>query len=725
MGSKEEELLEKIRRLMKERDRIRNIGTIAHVDHGKTTTCDSLLAGAGMLSWEVAGKKLALDYVKVEQERQMTIKSADANIVFEFEGKDYLINLVDTPGHVDFGGHVTRAVRVIDGSLLVIDAVEGVMPQTETVLRQSLKEAVKPILFLNKVDRLIKELRLSPEKIQERFIKVIMDVNDLIYRLAPSEFKEKWQLRVNEGTVAFGSALEKWALSFPYMQKTGLTFKDVIEAYKKGKDALEEFAKKAPLHKILLEMIIKHLPSPVEAQKYRIPRIWSGDLDSPVGKALINCDPNSQPVFCVSKIIVDPQAGEIAVGRLFAGKLSKGEEVYLNVNKSTQKIQQILVWKGAHRYPIDEVYAGNICGIIGLKGINAGETVSKEPMTPFEEIKHLFEPVVTKAIEPQRSGDLPKLIQALNDIAKEDPTIKVEINPETGENLVSGLGELHLEIVEYKLSVERGIPIVKSNPIVVYRETVTSKSPVVEGKSPNKHNKFYITVEPLEKEVYRAIVRGDIPEGRIKKKVEEIWRKLSECGMDKEEAKRVKDIFEGNVFIDETRGVVHIGEVIEMCFAAFEDAMKKGPLAHEKCFGVKVKLVDCTLHEDSIHRGPAQVIPAVRSAIREAFLQANPVLMEPIQTIRIDVPPQYVGDVIRIVQSRRGQLIEVKEEEGRSIIICDLPVAEMFGFTDTLRSSTEGRGAWFLVDSRFERLPSELQKEVIKKIRERKGLSVE
>jgi len=673
-----------------------------------------------MLSWEVAGKKLALDYVKIEQERQMTIKSADANIVFEIDGEEYLINLVDTPGHVDFGGHVTRAVRIIDGALLVIDAVEGVMPQTETVLRQSLKEGVKPVLFLNKVDRLINELKLPPEKIQERFIKVIMNVNELIAALAPSPFKEKWQLRVNEGTVAFGSALEKWALSYPYMQKTNLSFKDVIQAYREGK--IEEFAKKAPLHKILLEMIIKHLPSPVEAQKYRIPRIWSGDLDSDVGKALLACDHNFKPIFCVSKIIVDPQAGEIAVGRLFAGKLTRGEEVYLNSAKSVQKVQQILVWRGAHRYPIDEVYAGNICGLIGLKGINAGETVSREPVTPFEEIKHIFEPVVTKAIEPTRPGDLPKLIEALNDIAKEDPTIKVEINPETGENLVSGLGELHLEIVEYKISVERGIPITKSNPIVVYRESVTDKSPVVEGKSPNKHNKFYIVVEPLEKGVYEAIVRGDIPEGKIKRKTEELWSKLVEAGMDREEAKRVKHIYERNIFIDETRGVVHIGEVMEMCLTAFEDAMKRGPLAHEKCFGIKVKLVHCVLHEDSIHRGPAQVIPAVKSAIRDAILQAKPILMEPIQRIRIDLPPEYSGKVIKIIQSRRGQLLEVKEEDGRGILICDLPVAEMFGFTDELRSTTEGRGAWFLVDSRFEKLPTSLEEEIIKQIRKRKGI---
>ncbi|MCW1296494.1 MAG: elongation factor EF-2 [Candidatus Parvarchaeota archaeon] len=717
-----ESMIDKVMRLVKFRDQIRDIGTIAHVDHGKTTTCDSLLAGAGMLSWEVAGKKLALDYVAVEQERQMTVKSADASMVHEYEGKEYLINLVDTPGHVDFGGHVTRAVRIMDGGLLVVDAVEGVMPQTETVLRQALREGVKPVLYFNKVDRLIKELRLPPEQIQQRLVKTIDEVNNLIFQLAPKEFKEKWQIRVQEGNVAFGCSLHKWALSYPYMQKTGITFRDVVEAYNAGPEAVEELAKKAPLHKILLDMIIKHLVSPVEAQKYRIPIIWRGDLNTDVGKALLNCDPNGPLVFCVSKVIVDPQAGEIAVGRIFSGTIKRGEDVYLNRAQSTQKVQQILIWKGHQRFPVDEVPAGNIIGVIGLKGAMSGETVSREPITPFESIRHIFEPVVTKAVEAKNPKDLPKLIQVLNDLAIEDPTLKVEINEETGENLVSGLGELHLEIVEYFITRERGIEIVSSQPIVVYRETVKDLSPVIEGKSPNRHNKFYITVEPLEKSVYEALVNNEVPEGKIKKKDDVIIQKLVDAGMDREEARRVKDIYNHNIFVDATRGIVHIGEIMEMALNAFEEIMKNGPIAKEPVIGVKVKLVDCVLHEDAIHRGPAQVIPAVRQAIKDAFLQANPLLFEPVQTIRIDVPAKYIGNISRLIQSRRGQLIDMQQEGDHAIIKAKLPVANMFGFTNEVRSETEGRGAWFLIDSKFERLPMEMQEEVIKKIKERKGI---
>ena len=715
-------MLEKIKRVMKIKEQIRNIGVVAHIDHGKTTLCDSLLAGCGMLSYEKAGEMCVLDFKEVEKERGITVQSADVNMVHEYKGKEYLINLIDTPGHVDFGGDVTRAVRAIDGALVLADAAEGVMPQTETVLRQALKERVKPVLFINKSDRLISELRLSPQQIQERFLKIISDVNKLIRDLAPEEFKEKWQVSVQEGSVCFGSAIHKWAISFPIMKETGITFKDIVEAYAKGKEAVEEFAKKVPLHVAVLDMVVKHLPNPVEAQKHRIKAIWHGDYDSPVGKALLNCDENGPLVMSVTKVIVDPHAGEIAIARIFSGTLTRGQQLYLSKGGEA-KAQQIYVWKGNQKFPVESVPAGNIIGVVGLRGVSSGETVSSEKgITPFEQIKHLFEPVVTKAFEAKNPKDLNKLIEVLRNKSREDPTLKVEINEETGEHLVSGLGELHLEIIEDDLRREHGIEVKTSPPIVVYRESVTKKSPEVEGKSPNKHNKFYITVEPLPEEVFKLLEEGEITNIHPRKKDEEVFKKLQEAGFTRDDARRVKSIFENNIFIDNTSGIVHIGEVIEMCINAFEEVMKNGPLAKEPCIKVLVRLVDCSLHEDAIHRGPAQVIPAVREAIKQAMLQADPVLYEPVQTIRIDSPVQFMGAISKIIQSRRGQLLDMQQEGETIVIKAKIPVAEMFGFTDVLRSETEGRAFWFLVDSKFERLPSSLQDTVIKKIRQRKGL---
>jgi len=721
-----ETMLDKVKRLIHKQKNIRNMGIVAHIDHGKTTLSDSLLAGAGMLSAELAGEQRYLDFLEEEQKRGITIQAANVNMVHEYEGEEYLINLIDTPGHVDFGGDVTRAMRAVDGALVLVCAVEGAMPQTETVLRQALRERVKPILFINKVDRLINELKLTPEKIQERFTKIIEEVNKIIASYAPKEFLPDWQIRVDKGTVAFGSAVDKWALSFPIMQKKGITFKDVYNAYmlegEEREEALRRLRELAPLHEVVLDMVVRHLPNPLEAQKYRIPRIWRGDLESDVGRALLNCDEKGPMVFCVTKVVVDPQAGEIVVGRIFSGTLKKGQDIKLILANREGRIQQIYIYKGPHRYPIEEVPAGNIVGIGGIKGASSGETISTQEVEPFEEIKHIFEPVVTKAIEAKNPRDLPKLIQVLRDLTKEDPTLKAKINEETGEHLLSGLGELHLEIVEHKIERDRGIPITTSPPIVVYRESVSKPSDVKEGKSPNKHNKFYITVEPLEDKVYQAIVSGDIPEGRVKKKDLNLINKLVELGLPKEEARRVADIFGSNILLDMTSGVVHIGEVIEMVVNAFRDVMKEGPIAKEPVSKVKVKLMDAKLHEDSIHRGPAQVIPAVRDAIKQAIMDADPLLLEPVQTIRIDAPIRYMGAISKIIQSRRGQLLSMEQEGEHLVVMAKLPVAESFGFTSELRSATEGRGFWSLVDSKFQKLPKELEEKVIKNIRKRKGM---
>ena len=354
-------MVDKVKAIMTKPEQIRNIAIAAHIDHGKTTLSDNLLAGAGMMSEELAGKALQLDFHEDEQTRGITIDTAAVNMVHEVGNKEFLINLLDTPGHVDFSGDVTRAMRAVDGVVVLIDAVEGVMPQTETVLRQALKERVKPILFINKVDRLIRELKLSPEKMQERFVKTITHVNKLIMAIAEKEYGSKWQVNVNDGSVCFGSAFHKWALSMDYMKKENITFKDVIDAYEK--DTWKELSKKAPLHKILLNAVIKHLPDPLTAQKYRIPKIWHGDTGSPLGRSLVNCDPKGPLGFVITKVVIDPQAGEISTGRLFSGTLHKGDGIYLNNAKASLRAQQVYIHNGAKREIVDNVPSGNIIGI--------------------------------------------------------------------------------------------------------------------------------------------------------------------------------------------------------------------------------------------------------------------------------------------------------------------------------------------------------------------------
>jgi len=725
--AEKETSLEKIKRLIAKRENIRNIATSAHIHHGKTAFTDNLLAAAGLMAAKNAGdleEGMATWQHADEQERLLTVDAANVSMAHTYQGEDYLINLIDTPGHVDFGGNVTRAMRAIDGTFVLICAVEGVMPQTETVLKQALRERVKPVLFINKVDRLIKELKLTPEQMQERFKKLIEDFNNLIMQIAEPEYKEKWKVNVLDGSVAFGSARENWAMSVPYMKKKGVSFKDIYEIYKMDEETRKKWVwENVPLHEVVLDMAVKHLPNPIEAQKYRIPKIWKGEIDSEFGQSLLNCDPNGEVAFVITNIIIEKKGGrEIAAGRLYSGTIENGAEVYCNNAKKTVRIQQVLVYNGIKPEQLERVSAGNVLALVGLN-TEVGDTITIKPQTPFEEIKHIFQPVITKSIEVIRSSDLPKLIEVLRKVAKEDPSLKIEINEETGENLMSGMGELHLEIIEGRIKNEKGLEVKMGPPIVVYRETILKDSGEVEVRTPNGHNIFFLSMEPLEDAVYNAIERGELPETRLKKKPEEVWKKLAELGISNEEARQYREIYKGNVFEDATRGIVLLPEVIESIIDGWRLVVDGGPLAKEPLMKTKFILHDAKLHVDHMHRGPAQIYPAVRLGMFEAMKKGGAAILEPVQTHLIEGPIDFMGAITQLVGSKRGVLIDVQQEGNDVIIKAKIPVAEMVGWSDELRSSTEGRGISSLIDQKFQRLPVELQADVIKKIRTRKGLA--
>lgn len=719
---------EQVEKIVKDPQHIRNICTSAHIHHGKTAFTDNLLAASGKMKADNAGDLDAGMQTwqhKDEQERLMTVDSANVSMVHDFDNKQFLINLIDTPGHVDFGGNVTRAMRAIDGTVVLVCASEGIMPQTETVLKQAIRERVKPVLFINKVDRLIVEMQYTPEAIQKRFVEIITKFNGLIERLAEPQFKQSWKVDIASGSVAFGSARENWALSFSFMQKKGIKFADIIKIYDMDPEERKEWVwKNAALNEVILDMVIKHLPNPIDAQKYRIPRIWHGDIETEFGKDLISANPNGKLAFVVTRVIIDPKSGkEIAAGRLFSGTLKQGQEVYLNMDKRKARVQIVYIYNGIKPEMIDSLPAGNVLAITGVDAA-AGETITFEPEKPFEELKHIFEPVITKSVEPVTSADLPKVVEVLRKAAKEDPSIKIEINEETGECLMSGMGELHLEIVENRIKDEKGVSIKTSNPIVVYREAVTKpSSEKFEGKSPNKHNKFYFTVEPLPQPLIDAIKEGRLPEGRVKKSTLELRDVLKEGGLDTKEADSVRHIYNGCMYQDLTKGQIHMIEVEPLILDMFEEVMRKGPLAREPCVNVLVKLVDMSLHEDAIHRGPSQVYPAVREGIRGAMKTANPVLYEPVQETLIECTEEYVGNVTKLVSSKRGVLLEMSMEEHGAFVRAKVPVMELIGWASDLRSATEGKGVSSLIDQNFEKLPNEKQEEVVTKIRQRKGLS--
>ncbi len=721
--SRQDKMIANIKELMYEPEYIRNIGICAHIDHGKTTLSDNLLAGAGLISEDLAGEALGMDTKEDEQKRGITIDAANASMVQDYDGKKYLINLIDTPGHVDFGGDVTRAMRAVDGAVVVVCAVDGVMPQTETVLKQALRENVKPVLFINKVDRLINELKLTPEELLNQLTSIIVEVNGLIKSLAPKDKRAEWMVNVEDGSVAFGSAFKNWAINVPMMQETGFSFKDIVDYCNSGKE--EELKKLLPLTEVLLNMVVKHLPSPDEAQVYRVPKIWGGDIESKAGQTMVKTSPDGPLAGMITNVTVDKHMGNLATCRVYGGTLEKSNEVYLVGSQIKSRIQQVGVFNGAKTIDTERVPVGNIAYITGIKEASAGETICSPDVIieEFEPIDHISEPVVTVAVEAKNTKDLPKLIEVLRQVSKEDPTIKVEINDTTGEQLISGMGELHLEVVTNRIMTNQKLEILVSEPIIVYKESVTGHSPVIEGKSPNKHNRFYIEVEPLDKPIYDALIEGELKEGRIKTK--ETAQDFIALGMDKEEARRVWDIHNRSMFINMTRGIQYLDEVKELLLEGFEAALKDGPLANEEVVGLKFKLSDAKLHEDAVHRGPAQVLPAIKKAIYAAIMSANPCLLEPIQKVFISAPVDYMGNCNKDIQNRRGKIVEQNIKGIVAEMDFEVPIAEMFGFAGDIRSATGGKGDFSTEMKGFEVLPIYLQDDIVRQIRQRKGLSPE
>ncbi len=714
-------MVERVTALMNEPEKIRNIGIVAHIDHGKTTLSDNLLGGAGMISKELAGRQLFMDSDEEEQQRGITIDASNVSMVHEYDGVDYLINLIDTPGHVDFGGDVTRAMRAVDGAVVVIDAVEGTMPQTETVLRQALREHVKPVLFINKVDRLINELKVDSQEMQIRLGKLIDHVNKLIKGMNEERYKAGWKVDAAQGTVAFGSALYNWAISVPMMKKTGISFNDVYNYCREGD--MKTLADKCPLHEAVNDMVIRFLPNPLQAQEGRTNVIWHGDRKSEIAKSMATADAKGHLAFMVTDISMDPHAGEVATGRLFSGSLNRGLEVYVTGAAKKNRIQQVGIFMGPERLEVENIPAGNIAAVTGLRDAFVGSTVTTlDGMTPFESIKHASEPVVTVAVEAKHMKDLPKLVDVLRQVAKEDPTLSITLNEETGEHLMAGMGELHLEVIAHRIERDKNVEITTTPPIVVYRETIRGQAGPVEGKSPNRHNRFYVHVEPLEEGV-RELIRN----GEISMRMPEVERreKLMAAGMEKDEAKSITDIFESNIYLDMTKGIQHLNETMELILEGFQEVMKAGPLSREPCMGVKVKLVDAKLHEDAVHRGPAQIIPASRQAIQAAMLMADDTLLEPYQKVFIHVPQDHMGGATKEIQGRRGIILNMTSEGDMTVIESKSPVAELFGFAGDIRSATEGRAMWSTEFAGFETLPASLTTEIIGSIRQRKGLKKE
>ena len=708
-------------KIIKNKDQIRNFGVIAHVDHGKTTMSDSLLAYSGIIAPSAAGKALAMDFDKEEQERGITIYQANVTLHFTQKDTEYVVNMIDTPGHVDFSGRVIRSLRAIDGAVVVCDAVEGIMTQTETVTRMALEERVKPVLFINKVDRLIKELRLTPEKMQETLASLVSNFNQLIETYGEPEYKEKWKVSIQDASVTFGSAKDRWAINVDLMKERGISFKDVIDAYQNEK--VDELVEKAPLADAVLGMVVKHHPPPHIAQKYRIPKIWKGDLDSDIGKALLACSDDGPTILMVVNMVLDPAAGPVAIGRLFSGTIKDGQTINIIDAKREGRVQSVNFFMGNQREQVAELGAGNIPALLGLTEARAGNTISSiKEMPLFEGVKYVSEPVVQVAVEPKHPKDLPKLVEVLKQLTIEDPNLVVKIDEESGETIVAGMGVLHLDVATHRIQ-DAKVEIITSEPLINYRETVKGSCEPVMAKSPNRHNKIFMKVEPIEPNIAQMLRTGEISDLKDKKVVSDLLKKE---GWDTDTIKRVmKFDSRGNVLINGTKGVQFVHESTDSINTGFEDVMKEGPLCREQMRDCKFTFTHFVPHEDTAHRGLSQLGPASRRACMGAVLTAGTTILEPLLAIEVRVPTDLVGNVATVISGKRGKVLDMQQKGASSIIIGEIPASETFTLSDDMRGQTQGRAIWNTSFKAWSEVPKSMFATAIADIRKRKGLAPE
>ncbi|CAO3658249.1 unnamed protein product [Umbelopsis ramanniana] len=812
---------------------VRNMSVIAHVDHGKSTLTDSLVSKAGIISSGRAGETRFTDTRQDEQDRGITIKSTAISMYFEManpedvkeiknqktEGSSFLINLIDSPGHVDFSSEVTAALRVTDGALVVVDCIEGVCVQTETVLRQALAERIKPVVVINKVDRALLELQLTKEDLYNSFQRTIESVNVIISTYVDSALGDV-QVYPDKGTVAFASGLHGWGFTLRqfavrYAKKFGVDkekfmtrlwgesyfnpktkkwsskstdaddhplerafnmfvldpiFKifDAVMNFKKdeltklleklevkltseekeleGKQLLKVVMRKfLPAGDALLEMICIHLPSPVTAQRYRVENLYEGPLDDESATGIRNCDPKAPLMVYISKMVPTSDKGRFyAFGRVFSGTVRAGLKVRIqgpNYEPGTKKdlfikaVQRTVLMMGRYVEAIEDCPAGNIIGLVGVDQflIKSGTITTSETAHNMKVMKFSVSPVVQCAVDVKNPNDLPKLVEGLKRLAKSDPCV-LTLTSDSGEHIVAGAGELHLEICLKDLEEDHaGVPIKVGDPVVQYRETVLSESSITcLSKSPNKHNRIYMKAAPLAEELSIDIENGKVsPRDDFKTRAREL---ADSHGWDVAEARKIwcfgPDGSGANLLVDTTKAVQYLNETKDSFVAAFQWATKEGPIADENVRGCRFNIMDVTLHADAIHRGGGQLIPTCRRVMYASILTATPGIQEPIYLVEIQCPDTVMGGIYSVLNRRRGQVFSEEQRPGTPLVTVKayLPVNESFGFSTDLRAATGGQAFPQAVFDHWAAMsgsPIEVGNKVydiIRAVRRRKGL---
>ncbi|TFG32585.1 GTP-binding protein [Candidatus Thorarchaeota archaeon] len=670
---------ERAAELVTETERIRNVTVIAHIDHGKTTLTDSLIAASGLLSKEVAATARLLDYDLIEQERGITIKASGISIIHSKNNQEHLINLIDTPGHIDFSSHVTRGLRLTDGAIIVVDAIEGIMVQTETVARQAMQELVQPILFVNKVDRLLRERKLSGRKTAEEINRVVREFNAMLGKYLGDDLLEKWEVSFNKGSLSVGSALDKWGIDIETLkQRTGgskssadlvnafielLEEIEVIYRQEKRKDLMNTY----PVSRVILDSVVRVLPNPIIAQKYRIPSFWEGDIDSKEGEALTTCDSKGPCICLVGDVQPDRHASTVSAVRVFSGTLQRAKPL-INLRTGEEvKSLQIGLSMSKTRVDLPEIPAGNLAFITGIKDIAVGDTLvslKAKSIVPMTGLQYPMEPVVTYTIEPQNLSDLAIIPEPIAEYVKSDPALEFEVNPETGEMLLSGAGELHVEITVEKLA-RIGIDVILGTPMVLLREQITT-----DGK----------TYSSEAEEVSSFSVKVLIPTGE--NPPEELGTSID------------KDPISNCWLVDASGKVNPFGEEVEWIREAFRTMIKNGPINGEKMRKLWVVIVKAELKYTAPETSWREITQPLLDVIRKSVMSGNPILLEPWIKLEISAPEEHIGTLSAILAKRKGQILEINSERSLFRIDAEIPVRESFGLANEIRTSTSGWATW-------------------------------
>ncbi len=685
-------------------ERCRNIGIMAHIDAGKTTTTERILFYTGRTHriGEVHEGTATMDWMAQEQERGITITSAATTCFWN----DYRINIIDTPGHVDFTAEVERSLRVLDGACAVFDAVHGVEPQSETVWRQADKYGVPRICFINKMDKMgadfehavdtiRKRLNARPVAIQlpigqeDKFKGVIdlMAMKAIIWndesmgaeyeiREIPEDLKKKANAfhQILVETVVENDDRDE--LMHKYIEGEHITEAELKAALRRATLEMKVFpvicgtAFKNKGVQPLLDAVVDYLPSPLD-----VPPVKGVNPDTGLEEER-PADDKAAFAALAFKIMTDPFVGQLTFIRVYSGHLNQGDSVHISARSRSERIGRLLKMHANKREDITEIYAGDICACVGLRHVTTGDTICDEKHPVVLESIEFPAPVISVAVEPKTKGDQEKMGVALGKLAQEDPTFKVNTDPDSGQTIISGMGELHLEIIVDRMMREFNVQANVGKPQVAYRETIRKQSQA-EGK-------------------YIRQTGGSGQYGHVKIRIEP-----NEAG-------------KGYEFVNEVVGGVVPKEYIKPVDQGIKEAMEGGVLAGYEMVDVKATLYDGSYHEVDSNEMAFKIAGSM--AFKEAARKASPVLLEPVMSVEVVVPEEYMGVIIGDLNSRRGRIEGIEHRAGSQVIKAMVPLAEMFGYATNMRSNTQGRATFSMHFSRYEEAPRSVAEEIVAKV---------